>query len=204
MKKQDVRMHGDNELFQHFQNDQSLYNIWIEAAEDDNFQMVKDQAEELFIYTPEQLSELEKEFIEEVQQEQARTNPFSNLNIQDAINQETDELKKSVLADLLDIEEEDRSNYLEDVLQYGCQSGMVHKLIYYDDTCQFYNQFGEQIWELLTKQAEQLGHANAVEMIGTFNGAKDVYTNEQFKNLLAWFAYEETARQIAEKMGIEV
>jgi hypothetical protein len=204
MKKQDLRTHGDNELFQHFQNDQSLYNIWIEAAEDDNFQMVKDQAEELFIFTPAQISELEEEFINKVQEEQARTSPFSNLNIQDAINQETDELKKSVLADLMDIEEEYRSNYLQDVLQHGCQSGMVLKLIYYNDTCKFYDEFEAEIWDLLTEQAKQLGNANAIEMIGTFNGAKGVYGSDQFKNLLAWYAYEETARQIAENMGIEV
>lgn len=91
---------------------------------------------------------------------------------------------------------------LEDLSQYGCQSGMVGKLVYYNDTTTFYSNYKEEIWELAEEQAEELGHDNALEMISKFNGYRDGAT--QFENIMAWYSFEETARNLANKFGIEV
>src|SRR5690606_28464517 len=91
-----------------------------------------------------------------------------------------------------------------DIYRHGCQSGMVSELVYYNQTTSFYDEHHDEIWDLLTEQADQLGEPNALAMIGNFNGAKNVGSDDQFKNLLAWYAYEETTRTIADIIGIEL
>jgi hypothetical protein len=92
---------------------------------------------------------------------------------------------------------------LNDLFVGGCQSGIVSELIYYADTTAFYDKYEDVIWELLERQAEELGHSTPLELISSFNGAKDVGNNTQFKNLLAWYAFEETAREISYELEIE-
>jgi hypothetical protein len=93
---------------------------------------------------------------------------------------------------------------ISDLLKHGCQSGIVSELIYYKDTCDFYEGYEEEIWDLLEEQADSFGIKNILEFIGKLNGAKDVHNLEQFQNILAWFAYEETARLLADENNIAV
>jgi hypothetical protein len=93
---------------------------------------------------------------------------------------------------------------LEDLMHGGCQSGFVSELCYYNQTTAFYDKYEDEIWELLEDMADQMGEHNALALIGTFNGAKNVGSAAQFKNLLAWAAFEETARNIANQIGIEL
>lgn len=44
---------------------------------------------------------------------------------------------------------DDKKNIFTDVLNYGCQSGMVGFLIWYSDTVRFYKQYKSEIDELL-------------------------------------------------------
>lgn len=87
---------------------------------------------------------------------------------------------------------------LRDIYKQGCIVGFGG-LTYYSDTCKTYDKFEEDIWELAVKQAEELGHDNVMQMIGTFNGAEHVYSPHTFKNLMVWYAAEEYARQIIEE-----
>lgn len=91
---------------------------------------------------------------------------------------------------------------LKDLMYVGCSSGMVSHLIYYSDTTQFYNSFEAEIWELSAEQAESMGYDNTMILIANLKGADDVGSAEQFKNLMAWYAFEETARAIADEVGI--
>jgi len=91
----------------------------------------------------------------------------------------------------------------EDLFYGGCASGIVSELTYYADTNEFYNNYEQGIWELLERQTEELGHDNPIQMIGSFNGADSVGNLTQFKNLLAWYAFEETAREISYELEIE-
>ncbi len=84
---------------------------------------------------------------------------------------------------------ENAETYLSDLLQHGCQSGIVSGLIYYTDTKDFFIRHMEEIDELRGELEDSLGEPLK---IGT-----PAY------NWLAWFGYEETARKLAEKLGIE-
>lgn len=105
--------------------------------------------------------------------------------------------------------EEESENYddgirgfIKDLQEGGCSSGLVGSLIYYEDTVSFYNNFKNEIQELINDCVQEMGYDNQFDFILSLNGAKDIIgdssifklqNNEQLKNLLAWFAFEETA-----------
>ena len=93
---------------------------------------------------------------------------------------------------------------MEDLLQHGCQSGMVNDLIYYKDTTRFYKRHKEEINGLLYEMIESIGE----EPIGIFGDKwdkEDPLALQEFnQNLLAWFGFEETARKLTEKLGLEL
>jgi len=99
--------------------------------------------------------------------------------------------------------EEEAENYddgirgfIKDLHQGGCSSGLVGSLVYYSDTTEFYDKFENEIQELINNYTQEFGYKNQLEFISSLNGAENVYGNEQLKNLLAWFAFEETAFQL--------
>lgn len=96
-------------------------------------------------------------------------------------------------------EVKDETLHLEDVVQHGCVSGCVGSLIYYSDTVKFYDQFEDEIWDMLHEDTENFGNDNILQTIGQFNGAKNVGSLNQFKNLLAWYAVEETCRKLLDE-----
>ena len=93
----------------------------------------------------------------------------------------------------------DEALYPEDVVSHGCVSGCVNALIYYGDTSKFYDQFEDEIWEMLEEDTSSFGNQNIFETISQFNGAKNVGSLTQFKNLLAWYSVEETCRKIVDE-----
>lgn len=96
-------------------------------------------------------------------------------------------LLEVVAQDALDAE--NAKSYLQDVLQHGCQSGMVSGLIYYKDTLAFYNEHVDDIEALREETEDSIGEPLAI--------------GYPSYNWLAWFGYEETARKIADELGIE-
>lgn len=93
---------------------------------------------------------------------------------------------------------------LEDLMRGGCESGFVSELIYYDDTTKFFKKYKNDINALLKEAISNCG-----------SGPKDVFGNKwdesdplaedtSNQNLLAWFGYEETARNLALKAGIDL
>lgn len=99
---------------------------------------------------------------------------------------------------------ENMEGYVSNLLRHGCISGMVGELIYYKDTTAFYERHKYEIWELIIDMADDMGYKNPLEFLATLNGAKDIGNADQFENLLAWFAFEETAKKLAERNGMEV
>lgn len=65
--KQNLTQYGDGELSLLFLNDQGLYNVFMSAVRRKDFGIVKDLADEMYIYTPEQIDELEIDFNNEVE-----------------------------------------------------------------------------------------------------------------------------------------
>jgi len=89
---------------------------------------------------------------------------------------------------------------IEDVTLHGCAGGTVSELIYYADTEAFYKKYKEEIWDRLSNMADDMGEPSILHLIVTFNGSKDVGSDLQLRNLLAWWACEDVCREIiAEK-----
>lgn len=89
--------------------------------------------------------------------------------------------------------------YINDLLDSGCISGMVDKMIRYKDTTAFYRRHKDEIWDLVLYMTKAGGHSNPFEFLSTLNGANNVKGHDLFANLLAWFAFEETARNLLER-----
>ena len=82
----------------------------------------------------------------------------------------------------------------------GCAGGTIPELIYYADTSAFYEKYKEEIWDRLSNMADDMGEPSILHLIVTFNGAKEVGSHLQLRNLLAWWACEDVCREIlAEK-----
>ena len=84
-----------------------------------------------------------------------------------------------------------------DIAQYGADSGFPY-ITYTADCVDLYNQFEGEIWEMLTQDAEDCGHANAIEMVSTFGRLDMLETPDTFKNLLLWYACERRAREVSD------
>ena len=83
---------------------------------------------------------------------------------------------------------------MHQILEHGMISGF-NPLINYKDTCEFYDNFSEEIWDMLYTFTEEIGESrNIMHTIFNLNGSKAVGSDYQFKNLLCWFAVEETCR----------
>jgi len=89
-------------------------------------------------------------------------------------------------------------------LEYGgCQSGLVGHLIYYKDTVRFYKRYQKAIDDLLKETLDSTG-LTLPELFGDKWDDEDPLAREQFnQNLLAWFGFEETARNIAQANGYD-
>ena len=94
---------------------------------------------------------------------------------------EESKLTSEVVDIILDqIEEyDDPQDYFEEVLKYGCASGVVPALITYKDTEEFFDRHVDEILDLLNEEREY-GEINF----------------ELNRNNLAWFAFEEIVRRI--------
>lgn len=94
---------------------------------------------------------------------------------------------------------DDKRNIFTDVLNYGCQSGMVGHLIYYSDTTKYYEKHKKQINDLLQETIK----GTCCDCKGLFGDKWDeddpLVLETQNQNLLAWFGFEETMRNIGLK-----
>jgi len=70
----------------------------------------------------------------------------------------------------------------------GCQSGIIPSLIYYEETHAFYNKYASEIDQLKEDIETKTGESMKID--------GDV------RNFLAWFGFEQTAFEIANKLKI--
>lgn len=92
---------------------------------------------------------------------------------------------------------DDKKHIFTDVLYHGCQSGMVGFLIWYSDTTAFYKKYKEEINELLYNVQASTGLYGMKDLFGKKWDEEDPLAIEDFnQNLLAWFGFEETLRNI--------
>ena len=93
---------------------------------------------------------------------------------------------------------------MEDLQRYGCVSGMIHSLIYYDDTNRFYEDYKEEINDLLSNLIENTGLSVSQLFGDNFDNEDPLILDYSNKNLLAWFGFETTANSIYEKVYEQV
>lgn len=117
---------------------------------------------------------------------------MSNIRevLEQRLENESNQLVKYVIEDVLSQNESDMENYMQDVQRHGCMSGMVSSLIYYDDTHKFFDDYYNEIEDLRIEMLEQ--GIDFLEYIG----------ENDLKNHMAWMAYEETMRKVADELEI--
>lgn len=91
-----------------------------------------------------------------------------------------------------------------DLFYGGCQAGTVGHLVYYADTLKFYRKHRATISQMLRESMEETGIDSPAGLFGDKWDASDPLATEQSnQNLLAWFAFEEAARIVCHRAGIE-
>ena len=95
---------------------------------------------------------------------------------------------------------DDKKDIFLDVMRDGCRSDACRDLICYGQTQRFYETFKHEINKLIYMS----DYDNLADLCGS---DWDIYDplalEEDNQNLLAWFGFEETMRNIAYKFGIE-
>lgn len=87
-------------------------------------------------------------------------------------------------------DEDEIQNFFEGLFQHGCVSGWVDSLCFYSQTHKFYDEFYDEIEDLRLDYEDSIGHPFTIK--------------GDLKNFLAWFAFEETAYQLANELGLEI
>ena len=100
-------------------------------------------------------------------------------------------LRHEVVEIILDqVDELDNDNEIlaavEEIVTYGCQSGIVSALITYSDTELFFDKHANEIFELVEDIKQE--------------GIIDMNNFTLSKNNLAWFAFETIAQEIYQEM----
>ena len=99
-------------------------------------------------------------------------------------------LKHDVVEIIMDqvdgLENEEILSTVEEIVTYGCQSGIVSALITYSDTELFFDKHANEIFELVEDIKQE--------------GIIDMNNFTLSKNNLAWFAFETIAQEIYQEM----
>ena len=98
-------------------------------------------------------------------------------------------IKLFVINDLTNFDNDGEiKTYINDVLTYGCQSGMVTSLITYNDTKNFTKNYLDECLEILD---------NVIQEIGKPSFVID-------SNSIAWLSYEKTLRDLVIKLDLDI
>ena len=98
------------------------------------------------------------------------------------------EVVEIILSEIEGIEDDEILSTVEEMVTYGCQSGIVSALITYSDTEKFFDNHSNEIFELVEDMKQE--------------GLIDMNNFELSKNNLAWFAFETIAQEIYQEMEI--
>ena len=97
------------------------------------------------------------------------------------------EVVEIILSEVEGIEDDEILSTVEEMVTYGCQSGIVSALITYSDTEKFFDNHANEIFELIEDMRQE--------------GIIDMNNFELSKNNLAWFAFETIAQEIYQELA---
>jgi len=102
--------------------------------------------------------------------------------------------EKGTIKDIILKDAEGEISYIKDVAEYGCLGGNCNNLIYYyyEETHKFYNNYAEEIDELIERLNDEMDYDIAENMKRL--GQTDL------RNFLAWLAYEVNAQEIIQEL----
>ena len=92
------------------------------------------------------------------------------------------EVIEIILSEIEGIEDDEILSTVEEMVTYGCQSGIVSALITYSDAEKFFDNHANEIFELIEDMRQE--------------GIINMNNFELSKNNLAWFAFETIAQEI--------
>ena len=99
-------------------------------------------------------------------------------------------------------------DYLNDCfldISHGLSSGIISELIYYTDTVAWYKKYKKEIMAMLIETMSQMGAKSPEEVFGRNWDDYDVFAEGTHnQNLLAWFSFEETSRELANQLGYDI
>ena len=84
---------------------------------------------------------------------------------------------------------------IKDIAEHGCEGG-VSGLIYYTETARFHDDNESEIWDIISRFAEDSGQT-LMQYLSVV--AKDARTLNGLKNSLVWIAVEAVAQDIDEE-----
>ena len=125
---------------------------------------------------------------------------FTKQNLEQMKNNTTSELTQDVIDFILDEYDnyDDPKKIVTDLLEHGCQSGMVGHLIYYNQTTAYYEKHKDEINKLLYETMDECGIYAPSQLFGDKWDEEDPLAIDVLnQNLLAWFGFEETMRKVA-------
>ena len=125
---------------------------------------------------------------------------FTKQNLEQIKNNTQSELTQDVIDFILDEYDDydDPKKIVTDLLEHGCQSGMVGYLIYYNQTTAYYEEHRDEINKLLYEIMDECGIYAPAELFGDKWDKEDpLAIDVTNQNLLAWFGFEETMRNVA-------
>jgi len=82
------------------------------------------------------------------------------------------------------------------IIEHGCISGCAGGLIYYTDTCAFYDAFDQELHDVLGEWIDEIG--KPPECI-----TRELSYANGFKNALVWFVAEQYAGEILQTRECE-
>ncbi len=106
------------------------------------------------------------------------------------------ELQLDVMQWMNEYPEEDRKGAYQDLSNHGCVSGMVSELVWYTQTLAFFEKHSDEINTLIKDFMESVGEKGVIQGFKGYDEDDPLCLYENNRNLLAWFAFEETAYQL--------
>jgi len=94
-------------------------------------------------------------------------------------------------------------NILSDLFCSGCISGMINKLVWFNQTEAWFEKYKETINTMIANNIFET-KLTISDMFKEFDAEDPLCLEQNNQNLLAWFSFEETARELADINKIEI
>lgn len=113
-------------------------------------------------------------------------------------------VKDIIIDEIINLDDSEIERWFNDLFAYGCESVIVTSMIYYVDTLKFFNRHKEEINVLLSETLNQLGYECPSKIFeDKWNKTDPLVMEITNQNLLAWFAFEETAGRMFDEITEE-